>query len=47
MNELTKTEKKVLHEIATGQLYKEIAEHYDISINTVKKHCKTYTANCR
>jgi DNA-binding CsgD family transcriptional regulator len=40
MNGLTKCEQKVLAELAVGHLYKEIADKQNISINTVKKHCK-------
>jgi DNA-binding NarL/FixJ family response regulator len=37
---LTGREKQVLQELATGKMYKEIADRYEISIDTVKKHCK-------
>lgn len=43
MNEimsLSKQEKKILVALSYGSLYKEIAEDYHISINTVKKHLK-------
>lgn len=39
-NQLTKRETEVLQCLATGQLYKEIAQGLGISIDTVKKHCK-------
>lgn len=37
---LTKREQEVLAALAKGLLYKEIAHHLSISIDTVKKHCK-------
>jgi two-component system, NarL family, response regulator LiaR len=37
---LTKREQEVLAAIAQGLLYKEIAQHLSISLDTVKKHCK-------
>lgn len=39
-NRLTLREEQVIHLIAAGKLYKEIADALDISIDTVKKHCK-------
>ncbi len=38
--QLTKQEKKILQALSYGNLYKEIAADYNISINTVKKHLK-------
>jgi len=38
--ELTPREHEVLHQLATGLLYKEIAENMDISVLTVKNHLK-------
>ncbi len=43
MNELltlSPQEKKMLEALSDGSLYKEIAQNYNISINTVKKHLK-------
>lgn len=37
---LSKREQEVLAAIAQGLLYKEIAQHLSISLDTVKKHCK-------
>jgi len=37
---LTPREQEVLAKLAKGFLYKEIAHHLSISIDTVKKHCK-------
>lgn len=37
---LTKREQEILSELASGKFYKEIAIECNISINTVKKHCK-------
>jgi two-component system, NarL family, response regulator LiaR len=39
-NPLTHREQEVLAALAQGFLYKEIAHHLSISIDTVKKHCK-------
>lgn len=39
-NHLTKRELEVLRELADGQFYKEIADKFDVCIDTVKKHCK-------
>jgi DNA-binding CsgD family transcriptional regulator len=38
---LTKREVQVLQSLAQGLLYKEIANVHFISIDTVKKHCKS------
>jgi DNA-binding NarL/FixJ family response regulator len=38
--ELSRRQKEILKELASGKMYKEIAHQYDISIDTVKKHCK-------
>lgn len=37
---LTAREKEILSALARGFLYKEIADQFSISIDTVKKHCK-------
>lgn len=37
---LSKREVDILFGLASGFLYKEMAEDYGISIDTVKKHCK-------
>lgn len=37
---LSRREIEVLYGLAKGYLYKEIAEEFGISIDTVKKHCK-------
>ena len=37
---LSLREIEVLNGLAKGYLYKEIAEEFGISIDTVKKHCK-------
>jgi DNA-binding NarL/FixJ family response regulator len=37
---LSKKETEVLIALAKGSLYKEIAADQQITINTVKKHCK-------
>jgi DNA-binding CsgD family transcriptional regulator len=37
---LSKQETRILQSLSGGRLYKEIASDHDISINTVKKHCK-------
>jgi DNA-binding NarL/FixJ family response regulator len=37
---LTRRENEVAQYLAKGLLYKEIAEQLEISIDTVKKHCK-------
>lgn len=37
---LSRREIDVLNGLAKGSLYKEIAEEFGISIDTVKKHCK-------
>lgn len=37
---LSPQEKRVLIALSYGNLYKEIADDYNISINTVKKHLK-------
>ena len=39
-SDLSKKETEVLNALAKGYLYKEIAAGQQISINTVKKHCK-------
>jgi DNA-binding NarL/FixJ family response regulator len=38
---LSPQEKKILIALSFGSLYKEIANDYNISINTVKKHLKS------
>ena len=38
METLSKREKEVLDQLAQGRLYKEIADHLAISIDTVRKH---------
>ena len=38
MAELSKREEEVLHHLAQGRLYKEIADQLSISIDTVRKH---------
>ncbi len=40
IDELTKREREVLISLSDGRLYKEIAVDHNISIDTVKKHCK-------
>ena len=37
---LTRKESEVLIALSKGYLYKEIAADQEITINTVKKHCK-------
>ena len=37
---LTKREREVLTSLSDGRLYKEIAAEQNITIDTVKKHCK-------
>lgn len=37
---LSKQERKILDSLSTGNMYKEIARDFNISINTVKKHLK-------
>ncbi len=36
---LTKTEKTILHLIAKGLSYKEIATIKEVKLDTIKKHC--------
>lgn len=40
-NGLTPKEQDILELLTTGMLYKEIAARKSISIDTVKKHCKS------
>lgn len=40
LDSLSKQEKRILVALSYGNLYKEIAADYNISINTVKKHLK-------
>jgi len=37
---LSKAEMHILEELVTGNTYKEIAVNRNVSVNTVKKHCK-------
>ncbi len=39
LEELTDKEKNVLDSLSKGFLYKEIASNYNITIDTIKKHC--------
>ncbi len=39
LNELTQQENNVLLQLSKGYLYKEIADNFNISIDTIKKHC--------
>ena len=37
---LSRAEKRILIALASGSLYKEIADDCNVSVNTVKKHLK-------
>ena len=42
--QLTEREKSLLDQLANGLLYKEIADKWDISIETVRKHARNIYA---
>jgi len=39
-HELTNKEREILNTLSTGKYYKEIGVEHNITIDTVKKHCK-------
>ena len=43
-DQLTEREKSLLDQLANGLLYKEIADKWDISIETVRKHARNIYA---